>query len=136
MSPGTGASGRFDSAHGTHASFGARGDRVIVTYHGDHAYSFDVTAAGGDPVAVYGDASAPAGAAEHVATLITTQGLTSAPIATVNLNPDTIPVMTPSEPPPDARMCDEPNFRWQLMHWRATIRTEFSHCSGCRCRSR
>ena len=48
LTPGTGGGGRFDSAHGTHASFGARGDRVIVTYHGDHAYSFDVTAAGGE----------------------------------------------------------------------------------------
>ena len=59
---GTGG-GRFDSAHGTHACFGARGDRVIVTYHGDHAYSFDVTAAGGDPVAVYGGSCVPPGAA-------------------------------------------------------------------------
>ncbi len=69
MLAGAGASGRFDAAHGTHASFGARGDRVIVTYHGDHAYSFDVTAAGGDPVAVYGGSSVHAGADVRRATL-------------------------------------------------------------------
>ncbi len=69
MLPGAGASGRFDAAHGTHASFGARGDRVIVTYHGDHAYSFDVTAAGGDPVAVYGGSRVSAGAGVQRATL-------------------------------------------------------------------
>jgi len=40
-----------------------------VTYHGDHAYSFDVTAAGGDPVAVYGGSRVSAGAGVQRATL-------------------------------------------------------------------
>ncbi|CAL8472173.1 g11715 [Coccomyxa elongata] len=29
--------------HTTGVSFGARGDRVVASYHGDHAYSFDIT---------------------------------------------------------------------------------------------
>lgn len=29
--------------HTTGVSFGARGDKVVASYHGDHAYSFDIT---------------------------------------------------------------------------------------------
>ena len=29
--------------HITGVSFGARGDKVVASYHGDHAYSFDIT---------------------------------------------------------------------------------------------
>lgn len=30
-------------AHATHASFSSRGDRLVASYHGDHAYVFDIT---------------------------------------------------------------------------------------------
>ena len=30
--------------HGTYVKFGNRGDKVVATYHGDHAYTFDVAA--------------------------------------------------------------------------------------------
>ncbi|KAF6262611.1 hypothetical protein COO60DRAFT_599677 [Scenedesmus sp. NREL 46B-D3] len=36
-------------AHATHASFSSRGDRLVASYHGDHAYVFDVTGAGQQP---------------------------------------------------------------------------------------
>ena len=55
------APAQFDSPHGTHASFGRRGDRLVVTYHGDHAYSFDVTGAGSSATA-YGAPPQPEGA--------------------------------------------------------------------------
>jgi hypothetical protein len=29
--------------HTTGVAFGARGDKVVASYHGDHAYSFDTT---------------------------------------------------------------------------------------------
>ena len=29
----------------TYVAFGARGDKVIASYHADHAYSFDITSA-------------------------------------------------------------------------------------------
>lgn len=45
-----------DSAHGTHVSFGRRGNKVLVTYHGDHAYAFDVTGAE-NPAIAFGEAS-------------------------------------------------------------------------------
>ena len=47
-----GQAGRTDAAHGTHVSFGRRGDKLLVTYHGDHAYTFDVTGAGAPAVAL------------------------------------------------------------------------------------
>jgi hypothetical protein len=33
-------------AHATHASFSSRGDKLVASYHGDHAYVFDVTGEG------------------------------------------------------------------------------------------
>jgi hypothetical protein len=30
-------------AHATHASFSSRGDKLVASYHGDHAYVFDIT---------------------------------------------------------------------------------------------
>lgn len=39
--------------HGTYAQFGNRGDKLIATYHGDHAFSFDVTASEQPPVAAF-----------------------------------------------------------------------------------
>jgi hypothetical protein len=76
-------SSRIDAAHGTHASFGARGDRVVVTYHGDHAYSFDVTAAGGDPVVVYGSSAASPGVQGSVASRHRTRELAAFAIGPV-----------------------------------------------------
>jgi hypothetical protein len=32
-------------AHATHASFSSRGGKLVASYHGDHAYVFDVTGA-------------------------------------------------------------------------------------------
>jgi hypothetical protein len=29
--------------HATHASFSSRGDKLVASYHGDHAYVFDIT---------------------------------------------------------------------------------------------
>ncbi|KXZ56155.1 hypothetical protein GPECTOR_1g132 [Gonium pectorale] len=40
------ASGRYGKSHATYVSFSNRGDKVATTYHGDHAYCFDVTSAG------------------------------------------------------------------------------------------
>lgn len=39
--------------HGTYVQFGNRGDKLIATYHGDHAYSFDVTASEQPPIAAF-----------------------------------------------------------------------------------
>eukprot|EP00878_Enallax_costatus_P025492 GHUV01027276.1.p1 GENE.GHUV01027276.1~~GHUV01027276.1.p1 ORF type:complete len:315 (+),score=72.05 GHUV01027276.1:949-1893(+) len=42
-------------AHTTHVSFSNRGDKLVTSYHGDHAYIFDVTgAAEGAPIALCG----------------------------------------------------------------------------------
>ncbi|GLI68626.1 hypothetical protein VaNZ11_013104 [Volvox africanus] len=40
------AAARQGRSHATYVSFSNRGDRVVTTYHADHAYSFDITAAG------------------------------------------------------------------------------------------
>ncbi|GFR41420.1 hypothetical protein Agub_g2104, partial [Astrephomene gubernaculifera] len=40
------AQARHGRAHSTYVAFSNRGDKVVATYHGDHAYSFDVTSAG------------------------------------------------------------------------------------------
>ncbi|EFN53955.1 hypothetical protein CHLNCDRAFT_136223 [Chlorella variabilis] len=37
--------GRPSRMHATHLAFGNRGDKLVATYHGDHAYCFDVTGA-------------------------------------------------------------------------------------------
>ncbi len=42
---------RAGRAHATCVNFSGRGDRLVVTYHGDHAYAFDVTGSGGVKVA-------------------------------------------------------------------------------------
>jgi hypothetical protein len=39
--------------HGTYVQFGNRGDKLIATYHGDHAYTFDVTASEQPPIAAF-----------------------------------------------------------------------------------
>lgn len=44
--PAGSASTRSSMAHATYASFSSKGDRLVACYHGDHAYAFDVTAAG------------------------------------------------------------------------------------------
>jgi len=31
------------STNATYVSFGARGDKLLATYHADHAYAFDIT---------------------------------------------------------------------------------------------
>jgi len=43
--------------HATYVRFGNRGDKVVANYNGDHAYSFDVTAAAQGPRAVFRTAS-------------------------------------------------------------------------------
>ena len=41
-------SDRHSRAHSTYVNFSSHGDRIVCTYHGDHAYTFDVrTAASG-----------------------------------------------------------------------------------------
>jgi len=37
---------RYGRAHATYASFSNKGDKLVVTYHGDQAYCFDVSSAG------------------------------------------------------------------------------------------
>lgn len=44
---------RNSEPHGTYVQFGNRGDQLIATYHGDHAYSFDVTASEQPPIAAF-----------------------------------------------------------------------------------
>lgn len=44
---------RTSVPHGTYVQFGSRGDTVIATYHGDHAYSFDVTASEQPPITAF-----------------------------------------------------------------------------------
>ncbi len=36
----------FGSSHTTYCSFSSRGDRLVASYHADHAYCFDVTGSG------------------------------------------------------------------------------------------
>ncbi|GAX77513.1 hypothetical protein CEUSTIGMA_g4957.t1 [Chlamydomonas eustigma] len=36
---------RFSTAHSTYVNFSSRGDRLVCTYNGDHAYTFDMTSA-------------------------------------------------------------------------------------------
>lgn len=43
---GSGNGGRASRMHATYVAWGNRGDKVVATYHGDHAYCFDVTGAG------------------------------------------------------------------------------------------
>ncbi|KAG2497866.1 hypothetical protein HYH03_004132 [Edaphochlamys debaryana] len=38
---------RHGRAHATYVSFSNKGDKLVTTYHGDHAYAFDITSAGG-----------------------------------------------------------------------------------------
>ncbi|GBF94894.1 hypothetical protein Rsub_08137 [Raphidocelis subcapitata] len=44
---------RSSRAHSTCVSFSSRGDRLVATYHSDHAYCFDVTGAGAARGAYY-----------------------------------------------------------------------------------
>lgn len=53
-----GAKSGVSRAHSTYVSFGNRGDRLVATYHGDHAYAFDVFGAAAPPTASF---AAPAG---------------------------------------------------------------------------
>ncbi|PRW39165.1 WD and tetratricopeptide repeats 1-like [Chlorella sorokiniana] len=43
---GSGNGGRASRMHATYVAWGNRGDKVVATYHGDHAYCFDVSGAG------------------------------------------------------------------------------------------
>ncbi|KAL4428996.1 hypothetical protein ABPG77_006035 [Micractinium sp. CCAP 211/92] len=53
-----GGGGRHSRMHATYVAFGNRGDKVIATYHGDHAYSFDTTGAAAPAAAPAGTTAA------------------------------------------------------------------------------
>ncbi|EFJ39457.1 hypothetical protein VOLCADRAFT_100946 [Volvox carteri f. nagariensis] len=54
-----GAATRPTRAHATYVSFSNRGDKVVTSYHADHAYCFDITSAG-DLAARFPQPPAPA----------------------------------------------------------------------------
>ncbi|PNW77166.1 hypothetical protein CHLRE_10g425050v5 [Chlamydomonas reinhardtii] len=51
---------RHGRSHATYVAFSNRGDKLVTTYHGDHAYCFDITASG-DVSALFPDPAAALG---------------------------------------------------------------------------
>lgn len=60
---------RTTRSNATHVSFGVWGDKVVASYHADHAYSFDIRGAAADAPSAVFSAGSQSGAGQPLLTM-------------------------------------------------------------------